>query len=247
MIKKIKNILRPIKYSVIFIFAFFVSKFNQIFNKNVACSKDIKRCSENMLSPNYRYELLGKDTPICCATNLYTILKDLIQFFEKHNIEYFISFGTLLGAKRHGGMIPWDTDIDVVIPEYEQKKVFDLLQQEYIKQYDISIDEYKGMVGDIIRVNYSKINHLHADIFIYKHIDNNIHLGLQEVLPYNTIFTLNEISFYDLQVKIPNNIDYFLQHFFGKDYMDYAYKQWSFKKYKFKLKNHNPAQIRYEK
>jgi len=248
MLQRVKDFLRLIKYSIIFSFTFLLSKVNQILSKkNVTCSKEIQRCSENILSPNYKYELLGKDTPICCATHLYTILKDLTLLFEQYDIKYFISFGTLLGAKRHGGMIPWDTDIDVVIPDYEQKKVFDLLQKEYIKQYDISIDKYKGMIGDLIRVNYSKTNKLHADIFIYKHIDNNIYLGLQEVLPYNIIFPLNEISFYDLKVKVPNNINYFLQHFFGKDYMNYAYKQWSFKKYKFKLENYNPAQIRYEK
>jgi hypothetical protein len=246
VLKTIKNILRPVKYAFLFIFAFIVSKVNELINKDFSCSKETKRCSENIKSPNYRYELLGKNTPVCCATNLYTILKDLVDFFEENNIEYFISFGTLLGAKRHGGLIPWDTDIDIVIAEKEQKKVFNLLQK-YYKNYDISMDKYNGMVGDIIRVNFSKINHLHVDIFIYRHINNEVHLGLQEVLPYNKIFPLTEIKFYDLNVKAPYDIDYFLRHFFGKDYMDYAYKQWSFKKYKFKLQDYKPAPIKNEK
>lgn len=65
---------------------------------------------------------------------LLEILVNFNDFCKAHNIEYFLDSGTLLGAVRHGGFIPWDDDVDVVMTRknYEiLKTVADKLPPKY--------------------------------------------------------------------------------------------------------------------
>lgn len=69
---------------------------------------------------------------------LWTITLDLVAEFDrvckKHNITYFLDGGSLLGAVRHGGFIPWDDDIDVVMPREDYMK-FMKLNHEFFHPY----------------------------------------------------------------------------------------------------------------
>lgn len=51
-----------------------------------------------------------------------SMLKFLSAYCDENNLEYFLYYGTLIGAVRHQGYIPWDDDIDVAMPrvDYEQ-------------------------------------------------------------------------------------------------------------------------------
>lgn len=85
------------------------------------------------------------------------ILKEFDKICKKNKIEYWISDGTLLGAIRHKGFIPWDDDIDVCVAKEDIKKLKIILEKN-LPYYFYLTDEGndKKMSFYKIRDRYSK-------------------------------------------------------------------------------------------
>ena len=58
------------------------------------------------------------------------ILKELDRFCSENNIRYYIGCGTLIGAVRHKGFIPWDDDLDVFIPEPDYNRLVETYKSD---------------------------------------------------------------------------------------------------------------------
>lgn len=128
------------------------------------------------------------------------ILKDIIKVCDKLKINYFLTAGTLLGAVRHKGFIPWDDDIDICMLR-EDYNIFVNNAQKYLdKRYFLQTyntdTEYPGCFAKIRDNNTTfieksvankNINHgIFIDIFPldYYHKHNKI----KERLIYNAIY-----------------------------------------------------------
>ena len=74
------------------------------------------------------------------------MLKDITKACEENGIEYYLACGTMLGAVRHGGFIPWDDDIDLYMTVKNYKRFRKIgqkiLGKKYFVQNYLSEKEY---------------------------------------------------------------------------------------------------------
>lgn len=74
-----------------------------------------------------------------------SVLKDFIKICEENGLTYFGMAGTGIGALRHGGFIPWDDDIDIVLFREDYEKALEIIKRDYSDRYTVvNGDEFSG-------------------------------------------------------------------------------------------------------
>lgn len=64
---------------------------------------------------------------------ILNVLIEFAKFCDLHNLKYSLAYGTLLGAVRHGGFIPWDDDVDVMMPREDYERFLKSYSSERFK------------------------------------------------------------------------------------------------------------------
>lgn len=70
------------------------------------------------------------------------ILKDFARICDENNIEYYLIYGTQIGAIRHKGFIPWDDDIDVILFRQDYEKFLKVMEKNPNDKYTIFDSRY---------------------------------------------------------------------------------------------------------
>lgn len=137
--------------------------------------KYIAKHKKHNEKPNQLMNFLFKSTNITVTGTLRDIqlvFIELLRFVanvcEKYDLNYWLTYGTLLGAVRHDGFIPWDDDCDICMMRKDYDKLIEVLPKE-IEKYNL-FKENCGLTRLIkLDENYFKENHSVYDFGNDKH------------------------------------------------------------------------------
>lgn len=150
---------------------------------------------------------------------LYRLLEQFDALSRKHKAQYWIDFGTLLGAYRHGRIIPWDVDVDVTM-RYEEflKLPIRVETDEYVferSSHYTHRDPLETVGGRMV----SKRCGAYLDVFVLKHNDatdrweyhecpvfRRSEKGLWCIAPASRFFPLKTITLRGKEYPCPNRV-----------------------------------------
>ena len=152
---------------------------------------------------------------------ILNILVEIDKVCRKHNINYWIDFGTLLGAVRHGGFIPWDDDLDIAMPSDDFRKFLEIAPKELppslFVQTKTTEPSYHMLVNKVRDKNSFFITQ-HEDFT--KDYQKGLYVDIFEVKPYP---------------NVPKKLQKNIMRWYKKIYFFYSVKQ------DVNLKNHLAA------
>lgn len=167
------------------------------------------------------------------------VLQDVTQVLS--DLPYWISSGTLLGAHRHGDMIPWDSDVDLSILRIDHKNAMNLLKKELDpKKYEVLDWSSLDHPGSYIRVYIKELagapSGSYVDLYEYEinetdgtlqylygfkdsafvpQIYKNRELPHTKPVSFHEMFPLKQAQFGHLVLRAPNNTKLVLEKAYG--------------------------------
>lgn len=145
---------------------------------------------------------------------LTEMFKEFIDICNNNDIEYIVIGGTLIGALRHKGWIPWDDDIDVAMFEDNQTKIANIYRNDpFLRQkYNVVTLSDVHVWINLYKIISKADPKCFIDIFLLK--ENGIgsnkygymsYKGYRPTTDIDNILPTKNAVFEEIPVKIPNN------------------------------------------
>lgn len=120
---------------------------------------------------------------------LLEMLKWFTEYLDANNFTYYAGYGTVLGALRHQGFIPWDDDIDILLPRSEYNRLID----EFVNNEKFKLESLKDGNRDFL-YTYAKLYDTKTTLI--ERQKNNIKRGI-----YIDVFPLDGVPDFGVEKK----------------------------------------------
>ena len=146
------------------------------------------------------------------------LLKEFIRLCEIHHLRYWLDYGSLLGAIRHGFTIPWDDDLDVSMPADE----FDKFEEIIKNDIDKNIKYIKVWNNWQSRLIFKNDTGAFLDIYAYEEYEDRLQgrpkfkpKSYNRSIPKDIVFPVKRMKFENVLVDVPNDSDTYLRIKYG--------------------------------
>ena len=109
-------------------------------------------------------------------TRLLEVFQFAKEFFQQHNLRYIGCGGTVLGAIRHKGFIPWDDDIDLYMPRKDYEQLLQLAPEfqgtgyELLHWDNLTLNSQLSTLNSQYYMPFAKIADCHSTIWEFRHL-----------------------------------------------------------------------------
>lgn len=175
--------------------------------------------------------------PASHIIQLYQMMKDVHEVFVKHGVAYWVSGGTLLGAVRNGGIIPWDDDLDLGIYTHQKElfwslePVFNQLGYEifkiecgYIKIFPKSGTLCEGQKFKIPFLDIALRVERNGKIYFDEVKISRRREGEPVYFTKDELHPIKEYTFGEFKIHGPHDPINYLNYFYGQDWNTVAHK-----------------------
>lgn len=178
----------------------------------------------NLKQPKTLDEAWSKEKDVLI---LYQMLKDIHELFVSHKLAYWIDSGTLLGAIRHQGLIPWDDDLDICIHENNEFELIKLADELEVLGYGFvpTLFGYKIYPLNGQAVNKCPWKFPSLDVFIMTIKDDKLlyqrpwaQKAWKVELDKNIVYPIKSYRFGSFYVMGPNKGKEYLNNLYGKEW-----------------------------
>ena len=158
------------------------------------------------------------------------MLEEVERICKEHGLTWFMVHGSLLGAVRHKGFIPWDDDIDIAMPRKDYNKFLKYARKELKEPLSLHTPETEK---DIFWGGFARVRNSRTTGIELRELEHKGNLGIWiDILPLD-VCTMDDKKFEEKEKLIRHCHRLLLAKIYGKDYKAYGdMNAWQWKNYR---------------